>query len=298
MGIPITGDTTPANSGTYAMALLQWEAASEEIADIAVAFLSDLPFDYFETNAHWVKAYGKWENIHSDIEIEVKSIAESQGWNLTWQRIERQNWNEEWEKNYFEPLTESGFYVRAPFHPETSDPHVEHTIVIQPRMSFGTGHHATTQLMLKYIWQYRHEIKGHRVLDMGTGTGILAIAAAQVGASEVLGVEIDDWVVDNAKDNLTVNQISQAKMVCGTVDALKAMADGYFPVVLANIHREVILADLQEYTRVLSEGGWMLLSGLQHADKMAVVVHANSLGMQLMNEDSRGEWICLQFLKS
>lgn len=286
-----------ASTGVYTMAKLHWSESNEEWAEIGVAFLSDLPFEYFETDAHFLKAYGKQEFISAEVVEEVNAVAEERGWGIVWEQIERQNWNEEWEKHYFEPLTESGFYVRAPFHPDTPDVSVEHTIVIQPRMSFGTGHHSTTQLMLKYIWALRDSLRGKRVLDMGTGTGILAIAAAQVGAEEVLGVEIDDWVVDNANDNLVANNIQGVRMVCGTVEALKETASGYYDAVLANIHREVILADLMEYARVLRPGGWMLLSGLQSADENAVVERAEGLGLRKLLVDHRGEWICLQFQK-
>ncbi len=286
---------THGQSGVYKMATLFWNQANEEQAEIGVAFLSDLPFEYFETDPQFLKAYGKLENISEQVVAEVESIAQERGWGLRWEEIGRQNWNEEWEKHYFEPLTEAGFYVRAPFHPISENPEVVHTIVIQPRMSFGTGHHGTTQLMLKYIWENRTEILGKRVLDMGTGTGILAIAAAQVGAVEVMGVEIDDWVMDNANDNVEANQVQHVQMVCGTVHALKTTDTGYYDVVLANIHREVILADLSEYHRVLAPQGWMLLSGLQSSDEQQVIEAAKELGLQHAITDYRGEWICLQF---
>ncbi len=286
------------NAGMYRMVKLFWEEPNEELAEIGVAFLSDLPFEYFETEPTSVKAYGKFELIKEEVESEVAAIAEARSWELEWENIGRQNWNEEWEKHYFEPLTEAGFYVRAPFHPPTTDLHVQHTIVIQPRMSFGTGHHGTTQLMLKYIWQNRESLSGKKVLDMGTGTGILAIAASMMGAAEVLGIEIDDWVVDNANDNLLVNNSKGVRIVCGTATALESVADGYYDAVLANIHREVILADLSEYCRVLVNGGWMLLSGLQQSDEQRVVEAAQTLGLTKILVDYRGEWICLQFQKS
>jgi ribosomal protein L11 methyltransferase len=152
--------------------------------------------------------------------------------------------------------------------------------------------------MLKYIWQNRESLSGKKVLDMGTGTGILAIAASMMGAAEVLGIEIDDWVVDNANDNLLVNNSKGVRIVCGTATALESVADGYYDAVLANIHREVILADLSEYCRVLVNGGWMLLSGLQQSDEQRVVEAAQTLGLTKILVDYRGEWICLQFQKS
>jgi ribosomal protein L11 methyltransferase len=136
-----------------------------------------------------------------------------------------------------------------------------------------------------------------KVLDMGSGTGILAIAAEMLGANEVLGVEIDDWVVDNANDNLVINQTSHNTMVHGDVKVLSAVGDAYYDVVLANIHREVILADMAEYVRVLKVGNKLFVSGLQAVDEAMIVAHAMGLNMKHLKTEESDGWLMILFEK-
>jgi ribosomal protein L11 methyltransferase len=207
--------------------------------------------------------------------------------------VERENWNELWEKNFFNPLLVGQFFVRAPFH--EAAPEGRRAITIEPRMSFGTGHHGTTRLMLTALQDLGDTIKDAKVLDMGSGTGILAIAAEMLGASEVLGVEIDDWVVDNANDNLKINQTTQTEMVHGHVKALESVSDGYYDVVLANIHREVLLADMAEYQRVLKLKGNLLLSGLREEDVPMILEKAKSINVVLQQTQIIDGWVMMMF---
>jgi ribosomal protein L11 methyltransferase len=162
-------------------------------------------------------------------------------------------------------------------------------------MSFGTGHHGTTRLMLTALQDLGDTIKDAKVLDMGSGTGILAIAAEMLGASEVLGVEIDDWVVDNANDNLKINQTTQTQMVHGHVKALESLRDGYYDVVLANIHREVLLADMAEYQRVLKLNGNLLLSGLREEDVPMILEKSQSINLVLQQTQIIEGWVMMMF---
>jgi ribosomal protein L11 methyltransferase len=162
-------------------------------------------------------------------------------------------------------------------------------------MSFGTGHHGTTRLMLTALQDLGDTIKDAKVLDMGSGTGILAIAAEMLGASEVLGVEIDDWVVDNANDNLKINQTTQTQMVHGHVKALESVRDGYYDVVLANIHREVLLADMAEYQRVLKLNGNLLLSGLREEDVPLILEKSQSINLVLQQTQIIDGWVMMMF---
>jgi ribosomal protein L11 methyltransferase len=198
-----------------------------------------------------------------------------------------------WEKNFFNPLLVGQFFVRAPFHEPA--PEGRRAITIEPRMSFGTGHHGTTRLMLTALQDLGDTIKDAKVLDMGSGTGILAIAAEMLGASEVLGVEIDDWVVDNANDNLKINQTTQTEMVHGHVKALESVSDGYYDVVLANIHREVLLADMAEYQRVLKLKGNLLLSGLREEDVPMILEKAKSINVVLQQTQIIDGWVMMMF---
>ena len=264
-----------------------------ERAEIITAFLGEFPFTHFESEMGWVKAFADENDIvpadYSVIEASVEDFIDS----LAWSVVKRENWNEMWEKNFFEPLLVGDFFVRAPFHPAA--PAGRRTITIEPRMSFGTGHHGTTRLMLTALQEMDERLENARVLDMGTGTGILAIAAEMLGASEVLGIEIDDWVVDNANDNLKINQTKRTEIILGDAKTLDPIANGYYHVVLANIHREVLLADMPEYKRVLQVDGNLLLSGLKEEDVPLISEKAQSLNLVLQQTQMIEGWVMMKF---
>ncbi|MEK0439110.1 MAG: hypothetical protein RLZZ504_26 [Bacteroidota bacterium] len=269
----------------------EWLGDDPDRADIITAYLSEFPFTHFESEDRWMKAFADENDIaeseYETIEEAVMDYCDR----IEWSIVERENWNELWEKNFFDPLQVGDFYVRATFHPEA--PEGTRAITIEPRMSFGTGHHATTRLMLGEMQTQAQAFVGKTVLDMGTGTGILAIAAEMLGATEVLGIEIDDWVVDNANDNLKINQTQHNTMVHGDVKALHTVPDEYFDVVLANIHREVILADMAEYGRVLKGGHKLFLSGLQQADESLIVDHARGLNFKHLKTEQTDGWLMI-----
>jgi len=269
----------------------EWLGDDPDRADIITAYLSEFPFTHFESEDRWMKAFADENDIaeseYETIEEAVMDYCDR----IEWSIVERENWNELWEKNFFDPLQVGDFYVRATFHPEA--PEGTRAITIEPRMSFGTGHHATTRLMLGEMQTQAQEFVGKTVLDMGTGTGILAIAAEMLGATEVLGVEIDDWVVDNANDNLKINQTQHNTMVHGDVKALQTVPNEYYDVVLANIHREVILADMAEYGRVLKGRHKLFLSGLQQADESLIVDHARSLNFKHLKTEQTDGWLMI-----
>jgi ribosomal protein L11 methyltransferase len=269
------------------------EVAMQERADIVTAFLGEYPFTHFETESGWVKAFADENDINPEDYLEIEENVSDYLDSWAWSIVERENWNELWEKNFFNPLLVGQFFVRAPFHEPAPEGH--RAITIEPRMSFGTGHHGTTRLMLTALQDLGDTIKDAKVLDMGSGTGILAIAAEMLGASEVLGVEIDDWVVDNANDNLKINQTTQTQMVHGHVKALESVRDGYYDVVLANIHREVLLADMAEYQRVLKLNGNLLLSGLREEDVPMILEKSQSINLVLQQTQIIEGWVMMMF---
>ena len=272
----------------------EWVSENPDQADIITAYLSEFPFTHFESEGQWMKAFAD-ENDISESEYEgIEEAVMEYCDRIEWSIVERENWNEMWEKNYFNPLQVGEFYVRATFHPEA--PEGVRPITIEPRMSFGTGHHATTRLMLSEMQTQRAVFDvdgGCKVLDMGSGTGILAIAAEMLGATEVLGVEIDDWVVDNANDNLVINATKCNRMVHGDVSALNHIQNDHFDVVLANIHREVILADMAAYVRVLKPQHLLFLSGLQAADESLIVNHALGLNLKHLKTETVDGWLMI-----
>lgn len=270
---------------------------SQENSEIIVALLSVYPFTIFDQDSDpkAVKAYGETLDFPFELQKEIEALIHEFANFFEWKETEIKNWNEEWEKNFFQPLSIGKFYVRAPFHPEKSD---SLTITIEPKMSFGTGHHSTTQLMLGALLAFEDKIAHKKVLDMGTGTGILAIAAEMLGASECLGIEIDDWVVDNAIENTENNFCKKTKIILGTAEQLEPIPNQYYDVTLANIHREVILADLPEYSRVTKKGGYIFISGLQLQDLDTVNDFAISLNLNPIHRETHTEWGVLGYLKN
>ena len=205
------------------------------------------------------------------------------------------NWNEEWEKGHQAVLVEyegGSVWVRAPFHPHRND--VDYELIIEPKMSFGTAHHPTTYMMLSYVAEL--EMQGKRVLDMGCGTAVLGILAKMRGAEYVEGVDIDEWAFNNARENAASNGV---EIVLKLGDAgLLAVAGGSrvqrFDIIIANINRNILLADMDKYAAVLKVGGTLLLSGFYEADEAALVARAKELGMTLKNRKNRDGWSALE----
>jgi len=199
------------------------------------------------------------------------------------------NWNEEWEKN-FDPVIVDGFCgIRAAFHAPVKG--VKYELLITPKMSFGTGHHATTYMMLAAMQHL--DFKGRRVLDFGTGTGVLAILADQLGAGEVLAIDNDDWSIENARENVAENR-------CAGVTVLKAdkIPTGHqFDIILANINKHVIIGELSAMVQQLSDKGVILLSGLLNEDFEDVEKEVVANSYSISERVAKGNWICLKVEK-
>lgn len=202
--------------------------------------------------------------------------------------MEDKDWNAEWEKEHQAILVEydgGSVWVRAPFHPHRDD--VNYELLIEPKMSFGTAHHPTTYMMLGYVAEL--EMVGKRVLDMGCGTAVLAILAKLRGASYVEGVDIDEWAFNNARENAASNGVD---IVLKLGDATKLQ--GNFDIIIANINRNILLADMERYVAVLNPGGTLLLSGFYEADEQVLVSRAAELGMKLNSKKNRNGWAALE----
>ncbi len=198
------------------------------------------------------------------------------------------NWNEEWEKN-FEPINvDDKVYIRAEFH----DPNPElHEIVITPKMSFGTGHHPTTHLMVQQMFQMDFHDK--TVLDMGCGTSVLAIYAKQKGAKRVVAIDIDEWSVENSIENAERNKV-ELEISQGTADNL---GHENYDIILANINRNILISDIPTYVSVLNEGGQLLLSGLCFFDVDDIMEVCTEQNLKLVNKQQREEWCSLLLKK-
>lgn len=217
---------------------------------------------------------------------------------LSIREMEDKDWNEEWEKGHQAVLVEydgGSVWVRAPFHPHRDD--VSYELIIEPKMSFGTAHHPTTYMMLSYVAEL--DMQGKRVLDMGCGTAVLAILAKLRGAAYVEGIDIDEWAYRNAQENAAANGV-EIDLKLGDAGVLSTAHCPLptFDIIIANINRNILLADMDKYAAVLNAGGTLLLSGFYEADEQALVAKANSIGLTQKGKKSREMWSALQLVKT
>ena len=204
-------------------------------------------------------------------------------------KTEDQNWNEEWEKKFNPVLIDDKVLIRAPFHGSSMD--LPCTIIIEPKMSFGTGHHHTTRLMM--LEMMKHDINGQRVLDMGCGTGVLGIYACKLGAERVLGVDYDQWAYENAMENVERNNAHAMEVVLGDVGVL---GEEVFDIVLANITRNTLVRDMRKYTNHMVEKGIMMISGILAEDVQYILNAAYQSGLNHLNTLEESNWISLSFI--
>ena len=251
---------------------------------------NDGPYESFVETKDGVKAYVQ-ENLFDKhfLEVTVETFPVPLKYEVL--QMPDKDWNEEWEKGHQAVLVEyngGSVWVRAPFHPHRDD--VSYELLIEPKMSFGTAHHPTTYMMLSYVAEL--DMQGKRVLDMGCGTAVLGILAKMRGASYVEGVDIDEWAFNNARENAATNNV-EITLKLGDATTLQ----GCFDIIIANINRNILLADMERYAAVLNAGGTLLLSGFYEADEAALVARAKELGMTLKNKKNRDGWSALQLVK-
>lgn len=261
------------------------EVADEGQAEILTAYLSDFPFESFESDERVLCAYIRSDEVEAFTE-DIRAILEGLKWCST--EIKSQNWNTLWESNFTEVEVDNEVLIRAPFH--TPRPEFgEREIVIQPKMSFGTGHHSTTQLMVRMLLDSKPQSR--RVLDMGSGTGVLAILAARLGAESVLAVEIDDMAEESVRENISINGVAErVESICGDVSAIKGR---HFDIILANINRNILLHDMADYCATLNAGGLLVISGFLEEDIEPLAQHAQKLGLTRERHLSHEGWQAL-----
>jgi len=265
----------------------------EEYRDILIAELGNAGFDTFLETADGFEAYVEDTGFQKADTEEVltrysgmTTIAYSFG------EVEKKNWNEEWEKNYEPILVDDRCLIRAHFHqPSRQYPY---EIIITPKMSFGTGHHQTTHLMIKNQMSIDHN--GKRVMDAGCGTAILAIMACKLGAREVEAFDIDEWSVVNGNENIGMNACSGIHLQRGKLEDFAFQ--GKFDLILANINKNVLLAEMKSYSGYLAAGGQLLLSGFYVDDIDDLLACAAPLGLSVQRRDERERWACLLLKKS
>ncbi|MEX2593393.1 MAG: 50S ribosomal protein L11 methyltransferase [Anditalea sp.] len=265
----------------------------EEFKDILIAELAEVGFDSFLETDSGIEAYISEDLFEKEGfgEVISKYRSEADIW-VEEGRMPKVNWNEEWEKHYDPIKVGKDIYVRASFHAPKEG--VSHEIIINPKMSFGTGHHATTYLMLTHQLNVDHT--GKRVIDIGSGTGILAIMAHKLGAKEIEALDIDEWCVENGNENFALNGLSEVKMRLGSIR--EATPKGTFDIALANINKNVLLDELNIYSALVKTGGYLLLSGFYEQDIEDIREKATTNGFRLMDQDTKTKWSALIFQKA
>lgn len=265
-------------------------ASDEQTAEILMALLAEKGFDTFEHNDNELTAYITEELfLEGAIDHFLGDLQQRFVFTYSMERMEQKNWNAEWEQNFQPIRIGDNCMIRAPFHP--ADPEVEYDLLIEPRMSFGTGHHETTWLMANEM--LRMPMRDKRVCDAGTGTGILAILAAKLGARDVFAMDIEEWAYRNALDNITLNGIFEGIEV--EQGGLELMEGRQFDIILANINKHILLQHIPLFFRSLQAGGYLVLSGIFTRDLRDIEQEASRYYFQLISTQERNEWVCAVF---
>ena len=260
----------------------------EPISEILIAELGNVGFESFVETENGVTAYIQKTDWSAEILADV-FVLNSDEFSIEYNQNEvpQTNWNAEWEKN-FEPIQVDDLVsIRAPFH---ENPNLKYDIVIEPKMSFGTGHHETTHMMVQHLLQL--DLENKKVLDMGCGTGILAIFAEMKGAKPLDAIDIDNWCYENSIENVTRNNCENISVYEGDATLL---VDKKYDVIIANINRNILLMDMKVYTNCLEAGGILLLSGFYEQDIPVIDAEVIKYGLKLEKFIQRNNWVALKY---
>jgi len=265
----------------------------EYISDVLISELGEIGFDSFVSTETGLVAYAletafdeaKLKDLLSDFPFEA-----SIDYKVT--QIESKNWNEEWEKHYFEPIVIGNeCVIHSSFHKNV--PKAKYDIVIDPKMAFGTGHHETTSLVIGRLLQM--DLQDKTLLDMGCGTAVLAILAAMRGAKDIVAIDIDTWCTENSIENIEMNNIHGIDVQLGGAELLAGL---HFDIILANINRNILLADMEQYAACLSSGGELYMSGFYVQDIPLIEAEANRNGLILIDYHEKNNWVAVKTVKN
>ncbi len=258
--------------------------------EILIAELGYLGFESFVETEGGVTAYIQKEDFNPEM-IEEVDILNSEAFEIsyTFNEIEQTNWNEEWEKNFNPIVVDNVCSVRAPFHDK---PNTQYDIVIEPKMSFGTGHHETTHMMIQHI--LNHDFTGKSVLDMGCGTAVLAILTEFKGATTIDAIDIDNWCYLNSLENVERNNCKYISVYEGDASLLK---DKKYDIIIANINRNILLQDMQTYASCLTRKGRLFLSGFYNDDIPVITEACERNNLELQQQLEKSNWVALKFEK-
>ena len=275
----------------YVAVRIEADPCNVNITDLLAAFLAEEEFETFEPDANGLTAYVRKDKYYKKAVKDILSnfpipttltMAETE--------IEGEDWNKEWEQNYFQPIhIADKLVIRSSFHESFPDIPIE--IIIDPKMAFGTGHHATTAGMSQMLLE--ESLKGKVVIDMGTGTGILAILAKKLGAGDTVGIDIDEFAVENAQENAELNE-EKITWIAGDDKALGNLEPA--DIFLANINLNVITENLDKYVSKLKPGGRIFLSGFLVSDRDRIIEETEKYGLKLIKESAELNWLTMAFL--
>lgn len=257
--------------------------------EILIAELGYAGFESFVETEEGLTAYIQKEDWYDAILEDIQILnSEEFEINYSFEEIEQVNWNQEWEKNFSPIVVENECSVRAPFHEK---PDTKFDIVIEPKMSFGTGHHETTHMMIQHI--LKNDFDGKSVLDMGCGTGVLAILAEMKGAKPIDAIDYDNWCYLNSLENVDRNNCKHITVLEGDANLLEGRS---YDVIIANINRNILLNDMEAYVKSLNANGTLFLSGF-YVDDIPVIEQAcNKHHLKLVETIEKNQWVALKFL--
>jgi ribosomal protein L11 methyltransferase len=262
----------------------------EPATEILIAELGEVGFESFVENEHGVTAYIQKSEWNSSI-LEDIFVLNSDEFSIEYNQneVEQTNWNSEWEKNFTPIQVDDLVSIRAPFH---ENPHLKYDIVIEPKMSFGTGHHETTHMMIQHLLKL--DLTNKKTLDMGSGTGILAIFAEMKGANPIDAIDIDNWCYENSLENIERNNCKNIAIFEGDASLL---INKKYDVIIANINRNILLMDMKAYTDCLNEKGVLLLSGFYEEDIPIIDAEVSKYNLKLETFIQRNNWVALKYNK-
>jgi ribosomal protein L11 methyltransferase len=259
--------------------------------DILIAELGEIGFESFEETESGLLAYIQEVEYNED-KLSNLLIFKNEFVNIQYQSklIPAQNWNAVWESNYDSVLIDNACYIRAPFHP--ARPEVAFEIIIEPQMSFGTAHHETTANMISYL--LTEDLKGKSFLDMGCGTGVLAILAQKKGAFPIFAIDNDDWAFRNSVDNVSKNNANNIEVLKGDATLLR---EKQFDIIFANINKNVLMSDMEIYSNCLTKNGKLFLSGFYENDLSDIKTQASLFNLTFQNHRVKNTWTAVYFIK-
>ena len=268
---------------------------TEILNDVLAAELGEIGFESFTQDEQGLQGYISDQLYDEDMLKETLAAfpLEETTIHYVCTPVESKDWNEEWEKNYFKPIRiGNDCLIRASFH--EPEPGYTYTIIIDPKMAFGTGNHETTFLMIS--WMLEEQLAGKRLLDMGCGTAVLAILARMKGAEKVVAIDIDEWAYTNALENIRLNHTAEIEVALGGAERIAAFAP--FEVIFANINRNILLQDMQHYAEALQPAGQLVMSGFYLEDLPIIAEECQRNGLRVEGYKERHNWVAVKVVKA